>query len=243
MSMTAPRNATIAALALLVGACSGGGDRARPAPAPVAPSPAEIDQINDLLLEGDADDARKRIRAVLKRDPMNAQAQLLSDSIERDPKELLGPQSYPYVVRAGDTIAGLAQRILGNRLKAYQLARYNDLTPPFAIVPGQTLRIPGTPPRVEPVRRPDPTPSRPAPSTSAPAPAPKPAPAKPAAPAANPAAARQLRTAGLAALNQGNVARAVGLLRRAAAADPGNAIIARDLARAERIAATVKARR
>jgi hypothetical protein len=33
------------------------------------------------------------------------------------------------------------------------------------------------------------------------------------------------------------------LLRRASAADPGNALIARDLARAERIAATVRARK
>jgi len=37
--------------------------------------------------------------------------------------------------------------------------------------------------------------------------------------------------------------RAVGLLRRAAALDPGNPVIARDLTRAERIAATVKARK
>lgn len=239
-----------AALALLVAACGGGTTRvASTPPPPVAPPAGEIDQINDLLLRGDTGTARKRIKAVLKRDPMNAPALLLRDSIDGDPKEALGPQSYPYVVRAGDTIPGLAQRILGNRLKAYQLARYNGLAAPYALTPGQTLRIPGAPPRVEPVRRPDPAPS-PAPSRAAPgntpAPAAKPAPPKPAAsaaPAANPAAARQFRTAGLAALNQGNVARAVALLRRAAAADPGNPVVGRDLARAERIAATVRARK
>jgi Flp pilus assembly protein TadD len=67
--------------------------------------------------------------------------------------------------------------------------------------------------------------------------------AKPVAPLANPAVARQLRAAGLAALNQGNIDRAVALLRRAATLDPGNPLIARDLGRAERIAATVRARR
>ena len=47
----------------------------------------------------------------------------------------------------------------------------------------------------------------------------------------------------IAALNQGNVDRAVGLLRRAKQLDPANPLIARDLARAERIAATVRARK
>jgi tetratricopeptide (TPR) repeat protein len=232
-----------AAIALAqLAACGGAPKRIASTPPPVAPAANEVDQIDGLLLRGDTDAARKRIRAALKRDPMNAQVQLLRDSLERDPKDLLGPQNYPYTVRADDTISGIAQRVLGNRLKAYQLARYNNLSAPFALTAGQTLRMPGTPPHVEPPRRPAPTP---APVRAAPAPraaAAKPVVAK-AAPASNPAAARQLRTAGLAALNQGNVARAVGLLHRAAAADPGNPLIARDLSRAQRIAATVKARR
>jgi hypothetical protein len=228
-------------LALLAAACSGGPGRIATTPQPAAPAAGEIEQINDLLLRGEDGAARKRVKAVLKRDPMNPEAQLLRDSIERDPKDLLGPQSYPYVVRAGDTITGLAQRILGNRLKAYQLARYNDLRAPYALAPGTTLRLPGTAPRPAPVRRPEPASPRPGPAPVTAAP--KPAPVKPVAPAANPAAARQFRTAGLAALNQGNVARAVALLRRAAAADPANPLIARDLARAQRIAATVRARK
>jgi hypothetical protein len=51
-----------------------------------------------------------------------------------------------------------------------------------------------------------------------------------------------MRSAGLAALNRGAVKQAVGLLQRAHALDPGNAVILRDLQRAERIAATVRAR-
>lgn len=232
------RSGVALAFALLAAACSGGPQRVAPAPPPPASSVPEIDQINALLLAGDTGAARKRIKAVLKRDPLDPGALLLRDSIDRSPADLLGPQSYPYTVRAGDTVTSLADGVLGNRLKAIQLARYNDLSPPYALTVGQTLRLPGTPPRAEPVRRPDPAPTRPAPASP-----PKAAPSRPAAPAANPVAARQLRAAGLAALNQGNVARAVGLLRRAAATDPANPLIARDLARAERIAATVRSRK
>jgi LysM repeat protein len=230
-----------AILAVALAGCSAGPARVKTlAPPPAQSSAGDVDSAFDLLMNGDESGARKRLKIVLKRDPMNANAQLLSDSIGRDPKELLGPESYPYIVRSGDTIVGLAQRFLGNRLKAVQLLRYNNLKAPVVLTAGQVLQIPGEPPRVEPIRRPDPSPVRPAPSAPAPALKAKPAPPKP---AANPAAARQLRGAGLAALNQGNVDRAVGLLRRAAALDPGNPLIARDLARAERIAATVKARR
>lgn len=241
--------AGVALLAVSVAACSKGPERPANLPAPTAPvAESDLDAIEALLFAGEVDDAKKRLRQVLKRDPMNASAQLLRDSIERDPEELLGPTSYAYTVRSGDTVPALAQRLLGNRLKAYQLARYNKLTAPFTLTAGQTLRIPGTAPRPEPVRRPDPTPSREPdrsttrPTTKPPAAKP-PAATKPAPRTANPAAARQLRTAGLAALNSGKVAQAVTLLRRAAAADPGNPLVARDLARAERIAATVRARR
>lgn len=232
--------------ALALGACSAGPARIKNAPvAPVATAASETDAAFDLLMAGKDAAARKKLKAILKRDPMNAAALMLTESIDRDPKQLLGPQSYPYVVAPGDTMASLAQRFLGNRLKAYQLLRYNGLKAPATLAPSQVLRIPGEPPRppepvrVEPVRRPEPSPAKPV--TKPRAVAPKPA--APAVSAGNPAAARQLRTAGLAALNQGNVDRAVGLLRRASQLDPGNAVIARDLARAERIAATVRARK
>jgi hypothetical protein len=232
------------ACALALAACSGGPSRPKTAPpAPGAASALETETIFTLLNAGDEATARKRLSALLKRDPMNPSARLLNESIDRDPRDLLGPDSYAYVVRPGDTIVGLAERLLGNRLKAYQLGRYNGLKAPVVLVPGQSLRIPGAAPRAAPARRPEPRPTppassaRPKPATAKPAP-----PTAPAARTANPAAARQARTAGLAALNQGNVARAVGLLRRAAVLDPGNPLIARDLARAERIAATVRAR-
>ena len=231
-----------AAIALSVVACSSGTPHPKAAPQPPSTSASEAEVILTELIAGDQAPARKRLRVLLKRDPMNPSARLLSDSLERDPTALMGPVSYPYVVREGETILDLSQRLLGNRLKAYQLSRYNALATPVVLVAGQTLRIPGELPRAEPVRRAEPL--RPPPMQ----PRAKPSLLKPAVPvvsakpAANPIAARQARAAGLAALNQQNVARAVTLLRRAAALDPGNAMVAHDLSRAERIAATLEAR-
>uniref|UniRef100_UPI0035CCA2B6 LysM peptidoglycan-binding domain-containing protein n=1 Tax=uncultured Sphingomonas sp. TaxID=158754 RepID=UPI0035CCA2B6 len=153
--------------ALSLAACSGGTARPGAAAAPpAAHGTDEADAIAGLLDRGQDAAARKRLKALLKRDPMNASARVLSDSLDRDPKELLGPDSYPYVVRAGDTIVALAERFLGNRLKAYQLGRYNGLKAPITLVAGQTLRIPGEAPRAEPVRRPEPVRAAPAPATS-----------------------------------------------------------------------------
>lgn len=214
------------------------------APAPVALTAGDVDGVQALLMQGDRKGAEKQLKALIKREPMNPQLLLLRDSISGDPQEQLGPVSYPYTVRSGETIEQLAERLLGNRLKAYQLARYNGLANPSALAAGQIIRIPGTPPKPKPQPAPE-RPSRPAPAAttkpkpSAPAPAPAPAAAKP---AANPAAAQRARSAGLAALNRGAVNQAVTLLQRAHALDPGNAVILRDLQRAERIAATVRAR-
>jgi LysM repeat protein len=230
-------------MALGIAACSHGPKAGPQAGSASQAAPAgEVDAILLQLEQGDEAAANKNIKAALKRDPMNPSLQLLRDSIERDPKDLLGPTSFAYTTRTGDTMSGLAQRFLGNRLKAYQLARYNGIAKPAALAAGQSLRIPGQLPRLQPLKRPEPRPAPPVPTPAKPR-AVTPKPVAPVAPAANPIAARQARAAGLAALNSGNVARAVGQLRRAAALDPGNPVIARDLTRAERIAATVKARK
>lgn len=232
---------TLAALAAtaLLAACGGAGMRGPATAAAVAPPAGELDAITTLLNHGDQGQARKRLRALLKSAPNDATAQLLLDSIERDPVELLGPTSFAYTSRPGDTFLALAQRFLGNRLKFYQLARYNKSPRPDSLATGTMLRIPGEPPR--------PAPSRPEPRAEAPRPVskPKPAPAAAAAPTPvrNPAAAVSARAAGLAALNQGRVAVALTQLRRAASLDPGNPAITRDLTRATRIAQAVRAKR
>ena len=232
--------------ALALAGCGGGTSRVKSLPAPPTVSAAnETEAAFVLLMQGKEGPAAGKLKSILKRDPMNPAATMLNGSIKGDPKNLLGPQSYPYTVRAGDTMEGLAQRFLGNRMKAYQLLRYNGLKAPVTLAAGQVVRIPGEPPRPEPVRRPESESPKPAATSTSPKPrvvTPRPA-APGVSPGTNPIAARQLRTAGLAALNQGNVDRAVGLLRRAKQLDPANPLVAHDLARAERIAATVRARK
>lgn len=240
----------IVAVALLLAGCSHG-PQTRPQAIATAGKASDIDAAAALLDQGDTGEARKRLKAVLKRDPQDPSARVLLDSIERDPKDLLGPDSFAYTTKPGDTMTGLAQRFLGNRLKSYQLARYNGIAKPATLAAGQSLRIPGEPPRVA-IPRPEPRPEPRSEPTRAPAASrarsaatarAKAPPATATAPSRNPALARQARGAGLAALNQGNVARAVALLGRAAQLDPDNPAIARDRQRAERIAATVRGRR
>lgn len=221
------------ASALLLAACSGKPPVQTGRSAAVATSPGEIDAIAGLLDEGRRKDARKRLQDAMKRDPMNPSLMLLEQAMTGNAEADLGSAHFSYVVQPGDTMTTLAKRFLGNRLKAYQLARYNGIERPSALAAGTVLRIPGQPPRAAPAPRA----SAASPSTS------RKAPAKPAVPAAaNAAGAKRAHAAGLAALHQGRVSEAVSQLRRAAALAPGNAAIGRDLARAERIAATVRAR-
>lgn len=196
---------------------------------------ADAARVHYLLLEGETGDAKKLLKQLLKQDPVNPSLLLLQQSIKQDPAELLGPKSYEYKVNSGETIEGLSDRLLGNRFKAYQLARYNNLETPVRLLAGQTIRIPG---------------DRPVAPKVAPA-APRPTPqadkgsAKPREPSsttkssASPLAAQRARSDGLAALNRGQPDQAVLYLKRAQALDPGNQLIARDLQRAQRIASTV----
>lgn len=231
-------------LAFAIAGCGGG---QRPAaqlpPPPGATAASEADAIMALLDTGDVKTAQRRIAVALKRDPMDAALQVLRDSIAKDPVQLLGPVNHSYTAKPGETMSGLAERFLGTRLKSYQLSRYNGIEVPSSLVGGQVLKIPGAAPRVDAVRGDPPRRAEPRPTSASAKPKPTPGKAiaaKP--PIANPAAARQARAVGLAALNQGNLARAVASLRHAAVLDPANPAISRDLGRAERIAATVRAR-
>lgn len=235
------------ALSLALAACSSGPKVAATPPA-IAATADEIEAIAQLLDRGEITDARKRLDSALRSDPMNPSLLVLHQSVVGDATADLGPTSYPYTVDAGDTMARLAERLLGNRLKSYQLARYNGIDNPATLAPGQVLRIPGQPARAGSDRAGQPGPSSRLNSTAVvdPTPKPRPAPvpsATPTARVADAAAARRARTAGLAALNNGDVADAVALLQRAAALDPGNDAIERDLTRARRIAATVRSQR
>ncbi len=198
----------------------------------------QIADVVSALEAGDTARARKLLKDMAKRDPSDRQVQTLLTGIDANPVALLGTTTFNYTVQRGDRMTAIAQRFLGDRLKFHLLARYNGLRT-SAVEPGQVLRIPGvapapvTPPVVRP--RPENKPVVSPPPVRTPPPV--------AAPAANPALAGSLRGQALKALDQGKVATAVVLLRRATAADPGNALVQRDLARAERLLAAVRARK
>jgi hypothetical protein len=193
------------------------------------------------LWDGNSAKADKVLRKILKKTPNDPLARKLLRQITDDPHKLLGNENYPYRVKPGETLWGLAQRVLGDPMMFYALARYNDIAVPRALAAGATIRIPGklrveTPPSPpKPVEKPAEKPAE------KPVAAPTPAPSA-AAPAHNPARATKLRAAGLAAMNKGAIDRAVLLLRQAQQADPANPLIARDLDRARKIQATVHRR-
>lgn len=232
---------------IVIGGCLSGVAACSSTPRPKPGRPATVQAISNeqqiadaigALEIGDTARARKLLKEMSRRDPSDRQVQTLLVGIDANPVALLGTTTFPYIVQRGDRMTTIAERFLGDRLKFHLLARYNGLRTP-SIEPGQVLRIPGTAPApiASPVVRPRPE-NKPAAS-----PPPRATPPVASAPAANPALAGSLRGQAVKALDQGKVATAVVLLRRAKAADPANALVARDLARAERLLATVRARK
>ena len=237
---------TIGLTAAALSGCSAGsgGGTSRPATVQQIGNAQELGDVMSLLDQGQEKIARKKLAAMVKRDPNDARSRQLLDSISQDPVTVLGAANFDYRVRPGDTMESLAGHYLGDRLRFYLLSRYNGLARPDAIKPGQTIRIPGVAPKPSTTESLPGTPpakavsARPAPAP----PAPKQIPDKPQT-RVNPQQAARLRSAGLAALNKGQVTSAVGLLAQALSLDPGNAAIQRDLDRARRIQQTVSNRR
>lgn len=194
------------------------------APPPDSTPPRErIRRAVDMLGRGEAVSARMELASLLADQPDNALARKLLDQIDRDPRALLGAKNYPYRVRPGDTMSGIAERLMGDPLLFYGLARYNNVADPSQMEVGRTLLIPGTPRKAAAA-----TAAARAPATSG--------------PQRNPTRAAQLRASALEQMNLGAIDKAVGLLGRAQTMDPGNPAIQRDLDRARRIQANVRAR-
>lgn len=235
----------VAVASLSLAACANGGKHPVGAPAGATGSVGSIDTAFDLLMQGREHEARNKLKEILRRNPQDAKALVLQQSIDGDPASLLGQQSFHYVAVTGDTFPGLAERFLGNRLLGYRLLRYNHLSAPVTLLAGQDLLIPGKQVESSPIPRSEPRSAR----------SPVEGVARPAAPRSRSTAARstgpecdmgesrRARASGLAALDQGDVDRAITLLSQAAARYPCNPQIGRDLSRAQRIAMTLKARK
>ena len=104
-----------------------------------------------LLEVGEAGQARAELDAYLAEVPDGRLALDLQAQIAADPVAALGRQHFLYTMQPGDSISSVAKRMLGDPLKFYILARYNNLENPSEIKVGQTIRVPGeAPPEVEP---------------------------------------------------------------------------------------------
>jgi len=233
------RFTTIAAIVLLSGFAANcaapGPTTTKEASSPTAAgSGGAVSGAIGLLYEGRADEARKVLIKVLETYPSDTRAASLLQQINTPPEALLGTESVPYRVRRDDTLSSLAQRFLGDPTLFYALARYNQLTLPATLTPGQVLKIPGR--EKTPARKAAPAPRTAQPGAASSRPVQPPA-------TVNAARATQLRAAGLEQLNRGNIDQAMALLRQALQNDPGNALIKRDLDRAVRIGQTVRSGR
>ncbi|MEZ5584860.1 MAG: LysM peptidoglycan-binding domain-containing protein [Candidatus Competibacteraceae bacterium] len=103
---------------------------------------------------GNEIDAREDFVRALELEPDNRTAAFMLEQIDADPEAYLGRDYFPYTVRRGQVLSTIAKRFLGNSLKFYILARYNDIPNPSVIEVGQVLKIPGKP-RPEPPPRPE----------------------------------------------------------------------------------------
>lgn len=104
------------------------------------------------LLTGKEREARRALQAALRQAPSNKQAALLLRQIEGGAD--IGSAFFHYRIRPNDTLTDLAQRFLGDSLKFYLLAKYNNLPNPSRIATGQIIKIPGKP-NVRPKPRPE----------------------------------------------------------------------------------------
>ena len=163
--MLSTRLILLCSMATLLGACAAPAVKAPPpstAPepkveAPAAPAalpppstPQQAQKLAiaaaDLLETGNEDQAKAELQRVLAGDPNNKLAQNLLRQITADPVATLGRESFPYTVRATDTLSRIAGRFLGDIYAFYILARYNDIKIPRQVSGGQVIRIPGKAP-------------------------------------------------------------------------------------------------
>ncbi len=195
-------------------------------PAPEPTLGERIGRAAEMLSVGKASEARIELQTALAKSPQDATAELLLSQIETDPTTLLGPPSQTYVVQAGDTMSGIADRFLGNSLMFYALSRYNGLAAPNALVIGRTLKIPD---------------SSKSPATNATILPQSNKPAIAAAKSVDAAKANTVRLEALQHLNTGDVLRAIALLKEAVSLDGTDPAIRRDLDRALRIQTALEA--
>jgi tetratricopeptide (TPR) repeat protein len=104
----------------------------------------------DQLQNGDEPAARLTLDKAIALDSTNDLARKLQDQIKADAQKELGPVFFRYTVQRDDSLSKLAQQYLGDRLRFYILAKYNDMASPNKLAAGQVIKIPGRAPATPP---------------------------------------------------------------------------------------------
>jgi len=132
-----------------------------PAPAPTATappmpelSPAQAKaqaqkfalEAIDQLQNGDEAGARATLASALALDAGNELAKKMHDQVDADAQKELGATFFRYTVQRDESLSKLAQQYLGDRLRFYILAKYNDIANPSRLAAGQVIKIPGKAP-------------------------------------------------------------------------------------------------
>ena len=181
-----------------------------------------VDEGRKALARGVQVEARRKFLSALALDPSSRAA---FEALQTDTREV---EFISHTVRAGDTLASLAQRYYGDRSRSEVIWETNQLPPNPRLAPGTTLKIPEIPgvPFVHPeARRPPPavaaipTPDVPRPG---PAPAPGPAPVTPAPKEEYTSEVNPLLAEAREALDRSDYADALGTVDKYLTSKPGD---------------------
>ncbi len=100
---------------------------------------ARIQEGRAALARGSHLEARRRFLTALALDPLNRPA---FEALQNEVREV---ESLTHTVRAGETLASLAQRYYGDSARGEVIAEANQLTPNARVAAGRTLKIPEIP--------------------------------------------------------------------------------------------------
>ncbi|MDT8408226.1 MAG: LysM domain-containing protein [Wenzhouxiangellaceae bacterium] len=109
----------------------------------LTPTPVSgLDAALDRMQQGDAEAARRILSDLEERQPGSAIVRMLIRQIDMPAAELLPGPYREIEVRPGDSLAGIAERELGNPLLFYALGRLNGIDVPRLLAVGMRLKLP-----------------------------------------------------------------------------------------------------